>query len=184
MAVAVMVGGFPRKAGMERKDVMSKNVSIYKSQAAALEKHAAKDVKARHLRLILRAVGRARRCLHSKAASWCSTVLVRQRRHVFPSVTPRACAHSARVPAITHARMHDHRAAVSHRRCWSWPTRPTPTRSSCARTRPASRPRTSPRSRGWTTTAPWARRAGLCARRASCRLVGISQACVKRRRVV
>jgi malate dehydrogenase len=43
--VAVMVGGFPRKAGMERKDVMAKNVSIYKSQAAALEKHAKKDVK-------------------------------------------------------------------------------------------------------------------------------------------
>lgn len=47
VAIAVMVGGFPRKAGMERKDVMSKNVSIYKSQAVALEKHAAKDVKAR-----------------------------------------------------------------------------------------------------------------------------------------
>ena len=43
--VAVMVGGFPRKAGMERKDVMSKNVSIYKSQASALEKHAAEGVK-------------------------------------------------------------------------------------------------------------------------------------------
>jgi hypothetical protein len=43
--VAVMVGGFPRKAGMERKDVMSKNVSIYASQAAALEKHANKGVK-------------------------------------------------------------------------------------------------------------------------------------------
>eukprot|EP00879_Flechtneria_rotunda_P006264 GHRR01006584.1.p1 GENE.GHRR01006584.1~~GHRR01006584.1.p1 ORF type:complete len:331 (+),score=95.72 GHRR01006584.1:53-1045(+) len=43
--IAVMVGGFPRKAGMERKDVMSKNVSIYASQAAALEKHASKDVK-------------------------------------------------------------------------------------------------------------------------------------------
>jgi len=43
--VAVMVGGFPRKAGMERKDVMVKNVSIYKAQAAALEKHAKKDVK-------------------------------------------------------------------------------------------------------------------------------------------
>ena len=47
VAVAVMVGGFPRKAGMERKDVMSKNVSIYKSQAAALEKHAAQGVKVR-----------------------------------------------------------------------------------------------------------------------------------------
>ena len=43
---AIMVGGFPRKAGMERKDVMSKNVSIYKSQASALEKNASKDVKA------------------------------------------------------------------------------------------------------------------------------------------
>lgn len=43
--VAVMVGGFPRKAGMERKDVMSKNVSIYATQAAALEAHASKDVK-------------------------------------------------------------------------------------------------------------------------------------------
>lgn len=43
--VAVMVGGFPRKAGMERKDVMAKNVTIYKHQATALEKHASKDVK-------------------------------------------------------------------------------------------------------------------------------------------
>ena len=40
-----MVGGFPRKAGMERKDVMSKNVSIYKSQASALEKNAKPGVK-------------------------------------------------------------------------------------------------------------------------------------------
>ncbi|ONI26677.1 hypothetical protein PRUPE_1G039300 [Prunus persica] len=31
--------------GMERKDVMSKNVSIYKSQASALEKHAAANCK-------------------------------------------------------------------------------------------------------------------------------------------
>lgn len=30
---------------MERKDVMSKNVSIYKAQAAALEKHGSKDAK-------------------------------------------------------------------------------------------------------------------------------------------
>jgi len=42
---AVMVGGFPRKAGMERKDVMAKNVTIYASQAAALEKGANKGVK-------------------------------------------------------------------------------------------------------------------------------------------
>lgn len=43
--IVVMVGGFPRKEGMERKDVMSKNVSIYKSQASALEKHAATNCK-------------------------------------------------------------------------------------------------------------------------------------------
>ncbi|CAL8471685.1 g11227 [Coccomyxa elongata] len=43
--IAIMVGGFPRKAGMERKDVMSKNVSIYKSQASALEKNAKPGVK-------------------------------------------------------------------------------------------------------------------------------------------
>ncbi|KAE8734143.1 malate dehydrogenase [Hibiscus syriacus] len=43
--VAVMVGGFPRKEGMERKDVMSKNASIYKSQASALELHAAQNCK-------------------------------------------------------------------------------------------------------------------------------------------
>ncbi|TYJ19823.1 hypothetical protein E1A91_A09G218100v1 [Gossypium mustelinum] len=43
--IAVMVGGFPRKEGMKRKDVMSKNVSIYKAQASALEQHAAPDCK-------------------------------------------------------------------------------------------------------------------------------------------
>jgi malate dehydrogenase len=43
--VAIMVGGFPRKEGMERKDVMSKNVSIYKAQASALEAHSAPNCK-------------------------------------------------------------------------------------------------------------------------------------------
>ncbi|WPT16893.1 Malate dehydrogenase, cytoplasmic [Picochlorum sp. SENEW3] len=42
---AILVGGFPRKAGMERKDVMSKNVAIYKGQASALERFSKKDVK-------------------------------------------------------------------------------------------------------------------------------------------
>lgn len=42
---AVLVGGFPRKEGMERKDVMSKNVAIYKAQASALERLASADVK-------------------------------------------------------------------------------------------------------------------------------------------
>ncbi|KAI6706530.1 hypothetical protein NL676_009492 [Syzygium grande] len=43
--IAVMLGGMPRKEGMERKDVMSRNVSIYKAQASALEQHAADDCK-------------------------------------------------------------------------------------------------------------------------------------------
>ncbi|KAL5715945.1 malate dehydrogenase [Ranunculus cassubicifolius] len=43
--IAVMVGGFPRKEGMERKDVMSNNVAIYKAQASALEEYAAVDCK-------------------------------------------------------------------------------------------------------------------------------------------
>lgn len=47
--VVVMVGGFPRKAGMERKDVMAKNVSIYKEQAPVLERLASKHVKVCHL---------------------------------------------------------------------------------------------------------------------------------------
>jgi len=40
-----MVGGFPRGPGMERKEVMGKNVAIYKGQASSLEKHAAPDCK-------------------------------------------------------------------------------------------------------------------------------------------
>ncbi|XP_074347233.1 malate dehydrogenase, cytoplasmic-like [Apium graveolens] len=43
--IAIMVGGFPRKDEMERKNVMSKNVSIYKTQASALEKHASSNCK-------------------------------------------------------------------------------------------------------------------------------------------
>lgn len=43
--IATMVGGFPRKEGMERKDVMAKNVSVYKAQASALEQHAAENCK-------------------------------------------------------------------------------------------------------------------------------------------
>mgnify|MGYP003770669549 CR=1 FL=1 len=43
--IAIMLGGFPRKEGMERTDMMSKNVPIYKEQASALEEHAALDCK-------------------------------------------------------------------------------------------------------------------------------------------
>jgi len=42
---ACLVGGFPRGPGMERKEVMGKNVSIYKGIANSLVEHSAPDVK-------------------------------------------------------------------------------------------------------------------------------------------
>ncbi|CAH2069715.1 unnamed protein product [Thlaspi arvense] len=43
--IAILIGGFARKEGMERKDVMSKNAVIYKAQASALERYASDDCK-------------------------------------------------------------------------------------------------------------------------------------------
>ncbi|BAF15409.1 malate dehydrogenase, cytoplasmic-like [Oryza sativa Japonica Group] len=43
--VAIVIGGWPRRDGMERKDLISKNVTIYKSQASALHQHAAPNCK-------------------------------------------------------------------------------------------------------------------------------------------
>ncbi|KAJ8250285.1 hypothetical protein COCON_G00222070 [Conger conger] len=43
--VAILVGSMPRREGMERKDLLKANVSIFKSQGAALEKFAKKTVK-------------------------------------------------------------------------------------------------------------------------------------------
>ena len=43
--VAILIGGWPRKEGMERKDLIAKNVSIYRSQASALQQHAAPNCK-------------------------------------------------------------------------------------------------------------------------------------------
>ncbi|KAK6918620.1 Lactate/malate dehydrogenase, C-terminal [Dillenia turbinata] len=40
-----MVGGFPRKEGLERKDEMSKSVAMYKAQASASKQHAAPNCK-------------------------------------------------------------------------------------------------------------------------------------------
>ncbi|KAL7674554.1 hypothetical protein ACOME3_000831 [Neoechinorhynchus agilis] len=40
-----LVGSMPRKAGMERKDLLSANVKIFKTQGEALEKYAKKTVK-------------------------------------------------------------------------------------------------------------------------------------------
>ncbi|GJN26806.1 hypothetical protein PR202_gb14766 [Eleusine coracana subsp. coracana] len=42
---AVLIGGWPRKEGMERNDLIAKNVTIYRSQASALQKHAAPNCK-------------------------------------------------------------------------------------------------------------------------------------------
>lgn len=43
--IAVFVGGFPRRKGMERKDLIDKNVSIFKSQGKALNDNAKPDCK-------------------------------------------------------------------------------------------------------------------------------------------
>jgi malate dehydrogenase len=43
--VALFVGAMPRKEGMERKDLLSANVKIFKSQGTALDKFAKKTVK-------------------------------------------------------------------------------------------------------------------------------------------
>ncbi|CAF3161833.1 unnamed protein product [Rotaria socialis] len=43
--VALFVGAMPRKEGMERKDLLTANVKIFKSQGLALEKFAKKAVK-------------------------------------------------------------------------------------------------------------------------------------------
>lgn len=42
---AVLVGGFPRKQGMERKDLLGKNGEIFVPQGKALAEHAARDVR-------------------------------------------------------------------------------------------------------------------------------------------
>jgi len=42
---ALLVGAFPRKEGMERKELLEKNAGIFKEQGAALDKYASKNVK-------------------------------------------------------------------------------------------------------------------------------------------
>lgn len=42
---AILVGGFPRKQGMERKDLLSKNAEIFTVQGKAIAANAAKDVR-------------------------------------------------------------------------------------------------------------------------------------------
>lgn len=43
--VAILVGSFPRKAGMERKELLEKNGAIFKAQGEAIDTMASKDVK-------------------------------------------------------------------------------------------------------------------------------------------
>jgi len=45
VSAAFLVGAMPRKQGMERKDLLSANVKIFKVQGEALDQHARKDVK-------------------------------------------------------------------------------------------------------------------------------------------
>lgn len=43
--VGVFIGGFPRKEGMERKDLLQRNGNIFKVQGKALDQVAKKNVK-------------------------------------------------------------------------------------------------------------------------------------------
>lgn len=43
--VAILVGSFPRQKGMERKDLLKKNVAIFKEQGKALNDYASRNVK-------------------------------------------------------------------------------------------------------------------------------------------
>ncbi len=43
--ICIMVGAFPRRPGMERKDLLEKNCGIFKEQGRALSDYAKKDVK-------------------------------------------------------------------------------------------------------------------------------------------
>jgi len=45
VSAAFLVGAMPRKEGMERKDLLSANVKIFKVQGEAIDKYAKKDVK-------------------------------------------------------------------------------------------------------------------------------------------
>lgn len=45
VSAAFLIGSMPRKEGMERKDLLTANVKIFKVQGEALDKHAKKDVK-------------------------------------------------------------------------------------------------------------------------------------------
>merc|ERR1712194_786886 len=42
---AVLLGAFPRKQGMERKELMEKNIGIFKAMGEAVEKNASPDLK-------------------------------------------------------------------------------------------------------------------------------------------
>lgn len=42
---AVLLGAFPRKQGMERKDLMEKNIGIFKGMGEAVEKNASNNIK-------------------------------------------------------------------------------------------------------------------------------------------
>lgn len=43
--VAILLGAFPRKQGMERKELMEKNISIFKTMGTAIEQNASKNIR-------------------------------------------------------------------------------------------------------------------------------------------
>ena len=55
--IAIMIAGYSRKDGLDTKDLMSKNVSIYKDGASVLEQHVAADCKVRNPINVLQCLG-------------------------------------------------------------------------------------------------------------------------------
>ena len=50
---AILVGAFPRKQGMERKDLLQRNAKIFESQGKSLDQYAKKSVKVTKPSLII-----------------------------------------------------------------------------------------------------------------------------------
>lgn len=65
---AILVGSMPRKEGMERKDLLKANVTIFKSQGSALEKFSKKTVKVK--RVVLKYSSLFLSTVNFKMRSW------------------------------------------------------------------------------------------------------------------
>uniref|UniRef100_A0A0D9ZNX7 Malate dehydrogenase n=1 Tax=Oryza glumipatula TaxID=40148 RepID=A0A0D9ZNX7_9ORYZ len=101
--VAIVIGGWPRRDGMERKDLISKNVTIYKSQASALQQHAAPNCKVND------DASRIRKYTISMLKHYCYYGTVKKKRartDIYSDFAVQVCTHEVLVvanPANTNA---------------------------------------------------------------------------------